>query len=352
VALSSTSYATRPTTYGPASLAPQLTRGLYCPSTACKAIYTKGQPGPAQLRPGAGAQTAAPFGGLSPRLEGARGASFQRRAESAPRDQVPLGPSRPGCCNHHKYLISLHKLMIGGILKPMPTNARKAAIPKGASRHPYPAPPSRSAAAGPRIAILHRVSTLDQDPTLARGELEAWADRCGGHVVLLIEEAASGAWNARPGLQRLLDHARRGLIDVVVVWALDRFGRSALDVLGNIQHLADAGVRFVCTSQGIDIKPGGDAMSRLMLTVLAAVAEFERSLIRERTRLGLAKARARGQRLGRPKLAHPSAEKVRELRKRGRSWNQIAAALSCSVGVARLRAAEATRTTRRYGGHK
>jgi len=155
-----------------------------------------------------------------------------------------------------------------------------------------------------------------------------------------IEESASGAWDGRPELQRLLREARRGLLDCVLVWKLDRFGRSALDVLANIQALADAGVRFVAATQGIDIKPGGDAMSRLMLTVLAAVAEFERDLIRERTRLGLAKARALGKRLGRPKLKHPSASRVRELRALGKSWAQIAAELRCSTGVARLRATE------------
>jgi putative DNA-invertase from lambdoid prophage Rac len=193
---------------------------------------------------------------------------------------------------------------------------------------------------GDRFAIYHRVSTLDQDAQLARSELEAWADRQAGEIVLRIEESASGAWNGRPGLQRLLGQARRGLIDIVVVWKLDRFGRSALDVLANIQTLADAGVRFVAVTQGIDIKPGGDAMSRLMLTVLAAVAEFERDLIRERTRLGMAKARTRGKRLGRPKLQHPSPARVRALRAAGKSWSQIAATLSCSIGVARLRAAE------------
>jgi hypothetical protein len=88
--------------------------------------------------------------------------------------------------------------------------------------------------------------------------------------------------------------ARRGKLDAAVVWKLDRFGRSALDVLANIQDLDAAGVRFIATTQGIDIRPGGDARSRLMRTMLAAVAEFERDLIRERTRLGIAKARATG----------------------------------------------------------
>jgi DNA invertase Pin-like site-specific DNA recombinase len=157
---------------------------------------------------------------------------------------------------------------------------------------------------------------------------------------MLVEESASGAWNARPGLQRVIEAARLGQIDVVVVWKLDRWGRSSLDVLANIQALADAGVRFVAVSQGLDVKPHGDAMSRLMLTVLAAVAEFERDLIKERTVLGLARARRKGVVLGRPKHKGPSPAKVHALRRQGKSWSVISNELGCSVGVARLRAEE------------
>jgi DNA invertase Pin-like site-specific DNA recombinase len=157
---------------------------------------------------------------------------------------------------------------------------------------------------------------------------------------MLVEESASGAWNGRPGLVRVLDAARAGEVDAVVVWKLDRWGRSALDVLANIRALADAGVRFVAVTQGLDVKPDGDAMSRLMLTVLAAVAEFERDLIRERTRLGLDRARAAGTRLGRPRVDGPSPAAVRRLRKRERSWSDVAAELHCTVATARRRATE------------
>src|SRR5580700_10449439 len=104
-------------------------------------------------------------------------------------------------------------------------------------------------ATGPRWATYHRVSTLDQDPTLARAELAAFVARQGGHVAMSVEESASGAWNARPGLQRVLEAARRGHVEAVAVWKLDRWGRSSLDVLGNISALGDAGVRFVAVSQ-------------------------------------------------------------------------------------------------------
>lgn len=196
-------------------------------------------------------------------------------------------------------------------------------------------------------ALYHRVSTVDQNPQLARDELRAAARTRGLDVVLDIEETGSGARNDRPGLQRVLDAARRGQVTTVLVWKLDRFGRSALDLLHNIRQLEDANVRFICTSQGIDIRPGGDPMSRLLLTMLAGVAEFERSLIVERTNLGLARARAEGKVLGRQvgkrkggatappgERGHaPDGARVLELRAAGVPFRTIAQQLGCSLGA-------------------
>ena len=165
-----------------------------------------------------------------------------------------------------------------------------------------------------RGAIYHRVSTIDQDPAGARRELVQAAKRYGCRVALNVEETGSGANNSRPGLGRVLEAARRGAIDAVFVWKLDRFGRSAHHMLGNIRKLVVAGVRYLASSQGIDIRPSGDSISRLLLTMLGAVAEFERSLIVERTRLGLAKARREGTRLGRPRVARPPRAEVMRLR--------------------------------------
>jgi DNA invertase Pin-like site-specific DNA recombinase len=188
------------------------------------------------------------------------------------------------------------------------------------------------------VALYHRVSTVDQNPAAASAELRAAARRRGLRVVLDVRETGSGAANDRPGLVRVLDAARRGLVDVVMVWKLDRFGRSAFDVLGNVRQLEAAGVVFVCTSQGIEIQPGGDPVSRLMLTVLGAVAEFERDLIRERTRAGLAAARRAGRRIGRPPAARPEHAEVARLRKRGMAWPAIAELLGCSEWSARVTA--------------
>lgn len=193
-----------------------------------------------------------------------------------------------------------------------------------------------------RAALYHRVSTLDQDPTLARDELRTAARARGMEVVIDETESGSGARNDRPGLQRVLEAARRGRIDAVVTWKIDRWGRSALDLLNNVRVLEDSGVRFLATSQGIDIKPGGDPMSRLILTVLSGVAEFERSLIVERTHLGLQRARRAGKRLGRPTAANaPDPGTVATLRAQGAPWARIAAELGCTTSAARRAAARA-----------
>ena len=170
-----------------------------------------------------------------------------------------------------------------------------------------------------RVALYHRVSTLDQNPELARDELRAAARGRGGDVVLGVEETGRGAKNDRPGLARIMEAACVGRLDAVLVWKLDRFGRSALDLLSNIRALRDCGVRFVATTQGLDFGGDSGAVGQLLLTVLAGVAEFERELIRERTRLGQAKAVKAGKHIGRPRalLSEKCKDRAREIRRRG-----------------------------------
>jgi len=181
-------------------------------------------------------------------------------------------------------------------------------------------------------ALYHRVSTVDQNPRAVRRELRAAAKRLGLRIVLDVEEIGSGANNNRPGLVRVLQAARHGTVTTVVVWKLDRFGRSAFDLLGNLRQLEAAGARFLSLTQGIDIRPGGDPMSRLLLTMLSAVAEFERDLIVERTRLGLENARRAGKQLGRPRVPRPSPESVRRLKDKGATWSQIAGSWTAAFG--------------------
>jgi DNA invertase Pin-like site-specific DNA recombinase len=196
-------------------------------------------------------------------------------------------------------------------------------------------------------ALYHRVSTVDQNPGAARRELRAAARRYGYRVTLNIEETGSGANNDRPGLVRVLEAARRGEVEAVLVWKLDRFGRSAFDLLANIRQLEAAGARFVAVTQGIDIRAGGDSMSRLLLTMLAAVAEFERDLLIERTKLGIDRARRAGKRIGRPPVLRPPVERVRKLRAAGAGWPEVATKLGCSIWVAREAAKTGGRISRR-----
>ena len=194
-----------------------------------------------------------------------------------------------------------------------------------------------------RAAVYHRVSTLDQNPTLLRSELRAAVKRLGYRIVLDVEETGSGAQNDRPGFQRILRAARRGQLDALLVFKLDRAGRSPSTCSRTLRELVDVhGVRFIVTSQGLDLKPSGDAISRLLMTVLAAVAEFERDLIRDRTRVGLAAARRRGVRLGRRPLPGPPPVAVLERRAAGQSWSRIATEFRCSVAKARRLAAGAS----------
>ena len=134
-----------------------------------------------------------------------------------------------------------------------------------------------------------RVSTTEQSLDLQTDALHAAGCE---HV---FTDTASGAKAERPGLEQALSHAREG--DVLVVWRLDRFGRSFKDLVARIEELAERGVGFKSLQESIDTTSAG---GRLVFHVFGALAEFERELIRERTMAGLASARARGRKGGRP----------------------------------------------------
>jgi DNA invertase Pin-like site-specific DNA recombinase len=122
-----------------------------------------------------------------------------------------------------------------------------------------------------------------------------------------------------------MDAARRREIDVVLVWRLDRWGRSVTDLLATLQELEHLGVGFVSLTEALDLTtPAGRAMAGL----LAVFAEFEREILRERVRAGLAHARANGKRLGRPLTAALQSDQVRKLRRTGLSKSEIARRLN------------------------
>jgi DNA invertase Pin-like site-specific DNA recombinase len=181
--------------------------------------------------------------------------------------------------------------------------------------------PSRRTGTALRVGLYARVSTNDQQtlPMQLRA-LREYAVRRGWTVALQIKEVGSGA-TQRQMREKLIEAARRREIDVVLVWRLDRWGRSVTDLLATLQELEHLGVGFVSLTEALDLTtPAGRAMAGL----LAVFAEFEREILRERVRAGLAHARANGKRLGRPLTAALQSGQVRKLRRSGLSKSQIA----------------------------
>jgi len=172
-----------------------------------------------------------------------------------------------------------------------------------------------------RAGLYARVSTSDQQTlTMQNRAMREYAARRGWTVAFEVREVNSGA-TRRETREKLLEAARRREIDIVLVWRLDRWGRSVTDLLATLQELEHLGVGFVSLTEALDLTtPAGRAMAGL----LAIFAEFEREILRERTRAGLAHARANGKRLGRPATAAAHAAEVQKLHRAGLSKSEIA----------------------------
>ncbi len=183
-----------------------------------------------------------------------------------------------------------------------------------------------------RAAIYARVSTYDQDPDVQLRELREFVGRRGWELVEeYVDHGVSGAKDRRPALDRLMEAARRRRVDVIVIWALDRLGRSLRHLVQTADELGALGVDLACYTQSIDTTtPAG----RLTFGVLGAVAQFEREMIKERVRAGVAKAKATGKRLGRPPVALDLAT-ARERLARGESLRSVARALNASRATLR-----------------
>jgi DNA invertase Pin-like site-specific DNA recombinase len=148
-----------------------------------------------------------------------------------------------------------------------------------------------------------------------------------------VDTGFSGAKASRPALDRLMAAAARHEFDTILVYKLDRFGRSVLHLSQQLAALERYGVRFLGITQGIDTDASNPA-AKLLLTILSGVAEFERELIRERTASGLRRAKANGKVLGRPSRIFRRDE-VARLRAEGQSWRVIAKALGVPVSTLR-----------------
>src|SRR5450755_4923373 len=152
-----------------------------------------------------------------------------------------------------------------------------------------------------KAAIYARVSTTDQNCEVQLLELREFVQRQGWVVHKeYVDTGFSGAKASRPALDRLMADAAKRKFDCVAVWKIDRFGRSVLHLNQQLAALTSHGVRFIATSQSLDTDEKNPT-SRLLLQILASVAEFEREMIRERTLSGIKAAQAAGTIIGRPK---------------------------------------------------
>jgi putative DNA-invertase from lambdoid prophage Rac len=169
-----------------------------------------------------------------------------------------------------------------------------------------------------------RVSTMDQSCDMQLREMRAYCEaRSWITGSEYVDTGWSGAKASRPELKKLLNAARTRKIDCILVWKLDRWGRSVVDCLGTIQELTSIGVQFIAITQGIDTDKS-NPMAKLFTTILAAVAEMEREMIRDRVLTGIRAAQAAGKHCGRPEAIF-DRRKAREMRNKGMSWRAIAA---------------------------
>src|ERR1700682_5710655 len=183
-----------------------------------------------------------------------------------------------------------------------------------------------------RVAVYASVSTTNdgQDVMLQTRELEQFAQARGWRVAdSYVDVGVSGAKDSRPELNRMMADAHKRRFDVVCCWRFDRFARSVSHLLRALETFNALGIGFVSLGESIDTStPTG----KMVFTVLASVAELERSLIVERVRAGLRNAVAKGKRLGRPRLV-VDASRVASLRSQGLGWKKIAAELGVGVGT-------------------
>lgn len=181
-----------------------------------------------------------------------------------------------------------------------------------------------------RVAIYARVSTNHQSADMQLAELREYCSRRKWTITSeYVDHAVSGSKERRPQLDRLMKDCRKRLADAVIVFRYDRFARSLRQLVSAMEEFQSLGVQFVSLHEGTDTTtPNG----RLVFSIFAAISEFERELIKERVRSGIAHARSKGTRLGRPPV-DVDISSLRQMRKDGRGWKSIAAEMRKGVGT-------------------
>ena len=180
-------------------------------------------------------------------------------------------------------------------------------------------------------AVYARVSTADQRCDLQLRDLREYCERRGWSAVEYVDAGVSGAKASREQLDRMMLDARRGKVDVVVCWRFDRFARSTKHLLEALEEFKSLGIGFISHQEAIDTT---SPMGRLLFTIVAAMAEMERSILIERVRAGMATAKAKGVSIGRPKKVFRRDVAV-QMRVSGKSWRAIAKELGVSFSTIR-----------------
>jgi DNA invertase Pin-like site-specific DNA recombinase len=162
---------------------------------------------------------------------------------------------------------------------------------------------------------------------------EYCASRGFTHVREYVDVGESGARDSRPELNRLMDHARKRQIDAVLVWRFDRFARSTKHLLLALEEFRSKGIQFISYQENMDT---GSPLGQALFTIVAAVAQLERDLIRERVNAGIRNARAAGKQLGRPRRIVDS-DAIARMRSEGASIRQISRGLGIGYGTVRTR---------------
>lgn len=184
-----------------------------------------------------------------------------------------------------------------------------------------------------RVAIYARVSTHNgQNPEMQLREIRQYCANRGWEIAdEFVDSGISGVKERRPALDRLLAACRRRLIDAVVVYRYDRFARSLRQLVNALEEFRALGIDFISLHEGVDTStPNG----RLVFGIFASIAEFERELIRDRVRSGLATAKAKGKHLGRPRV-RVDLQRVALPRHAGESWAKIGETLGLGEGTVR-----------------
>ncbi len=183
-----------------------------------------------------------------------------------------------------------------------------------------------------RVALYARVSTLhgQQDPEMQLSELREYVTRRGLSIhEEYVDQGVSGSKESRPALNRLMTDAQRCRFDAVLVWKIDRFGRSLKHLVNSLADLSAYGIAFISLRDNLDLStPSG----RLMFQIIGAMAEFERALIQERVKAGLRNAKSKGKLIGRPRRVVDTS-KVLKLRAEGLSWRQVSTRLGLGLGT-------------------